>query len=118
MQPLENDEDPLGISRLDAYPVVGDIEQPLGVLLPAPDLDGWTDIRSKLDGVGDQILEDRAQKGPITGDRRQRVGFDESPVLGDGGLEMGNRGGKRSPRDRPARTISSCARPERTPAGR
>jgi hypothetical protein len=65
MQSLENDENSFGEARFDPDSVVGNVEQPVGVLLAAPDLDGRGGFRAKFDGITDEVLEDRAQQRPV-----------------------------------------------------
>src|SRR5579883_763990 len=83
VQPLENDEDALGVARIDADAVVGDGEQILRTAaLGAHAHDRWR-FAAELHRVANQILEDLAQLRWIAEHGRQRTNVDRGMRLGD-----------------------------------
>src|SRR5271165_661226 len=72
MQALEDHEDAVRVLRLDADPGVGDGELPEAIVTPRDrDLDDWRPVAPELDGVADQVLEQRRQQRELGADEGQ-----------------------------------------------
>ena len=84
MEPLKDNEYLLCESRLDADPVVFDGDDPVAVLVTGAQTHDGRGVGVELDGVGDEVLEQRNEKGPIPVDGWQlSVGLDVCSCFGD-----------------------------------
>src|SRR2546423_860188 len=89
VEPLEDDEHPLGIGLLDADTVVRHPERPLTVVLGGGDLDAGRGVTAELEGVGDHVLEEGGQERRVALDGRQGpLADDLRPGVVDGRLQV------------------------------
>src|SRR5947209_2114816 len=75
VQALEDQENALGVLRLDADAVVAHPKEPVTVLAAGADVDpGRLAVLAELDGVAEQVLEQLQQLGLLGRDGGERVG--------------------------------------------
>src|SRR3954452_14196149 len=84
VHPLEHDEDPLGVFRVDADAVVLDEDRPVPVVVRGADPHDRGDVLAAvLHCVADEVLEQRRQERSVTRHERQlRQPLDVRPRLG------------------------------------
>src|SRR6266568_2722364 len=74
VQPLEDDEDPVHVLRIDADPIVPDGEQPFLAVGSGRDVDRRSHCGpAELDRVPDQVLEHLREAAGVSVDRRERA---------------------------------------------
>src|SRR5690606_13835239 len=86
-QPLEDDEDPLGVLRVDADAVVGAAEDPLVALAPGADVHPGVALAAELDRVAHQVEEDLGEQGAVALDGGQVLAGDHRAGLVQPGLQ-------------------------------
>jgi hypothetical protein len=86
VKPLKDDENPLGILRGDANPIVADGKNPPVAVSAGRDMDAGRLGSAELDGVSDQVLKQLDQLEVICHQCGKGIMSDEGPVFLDGYL--------------------------------